>query len=398
MLFDELEVNAARRRTTIIVVVLGCFLGQSFARFTFGLVLPAMKADIGISYGLAGWLGTLSLAGYLISTVVTSAASLRIPPHRLIQLGIAMSTVGIVILGLAHTTAGLVVGMVLGGFGGAAAWIPAPMVAASVFPPERRGFAMGICSAAIGVGIILTTGLATLVRSMANDARVWRPIWLVEALVGVVATILALVVLAPVPVRSGSPPRLSVLRRVPAWRAVTGAYTCFGLGFALFSTYVVAALEHDAGFAKGHAVLVYALMGAGNTTGALTVGRLSDLFGRRVTMIGSFAAAGVGCVAVLIGGEPVVSLATFAYGFGLSGSIVSVAAYVGDHVRAQDFGAAFGMITAFPGVTQMIGPRLGGWMADRAGTFTAVFLLAALAWFCGAASAAVLPRRSQTSA
>ena len=56
------------RKATVVVVVLGCFVAQSFARFTFGLVLPAMKADLRISYGLAGWLGTINLAAYLVSS------------------------------------------------------------------------------------------------------------------------------------------------------------------------------------------------------------------------------------------------------------------------------------------------------------------------------------------
>jgi predicted MFS family arabinose efflux permease len=87
--------TSAGRWVTVTVIVLSTFVAQSFARFTFGLLLPAMKADLGISYGLAGWLGTINLAGYLISTVVTSAASLRFPPHRLVQFGLGLATCGI---------------------------------------------------------------------------------------------------------------------------------------------------------------------------------------------------------------------------------------------------------------------------------------------------------------
>ena len=379
------------RKATVVVVVLGCFVAQSFARFTFGLVLPAMKADLRISYGLAGWLGTINLAAYLVSTLLTSTASLRVPPHRLVQLGIAMSTCGIAILATTRSTPLLLVGMAMGGLGGAAAWIPAPMVAASAFPPERCGFAMGVCSSAIGGGIVVATEFATVVRNVGGDPGLWRPIWLGEAGVGVIVTILALVVLKPIPLLPGSPPKISVLRTVPSWWAPTAAYTCFGLGYVLFATYVVAALEKDAGFGKGHSVWVYALMGAGNAGGALLVGRLSDQVGRRGTLIGSLVAAGGGCLAVLVGVEPVVSVATFAYGFGMAGAVVSIASYIGDHVRPQEFSAAFGVITACFGAAQTVGPRLGGWMADSAGTFRWVFVLAAGAWFTGALCAAALP-------
>jgi Uncharacterised MFS-type transporter YbfB len=173
-----------------------------------------------------------------MSTVVTSAASLRFPPHRLMQLGLGLATCGITILATTRSTPLLLVGMVIGGLDGAAALAP------------------------------------------------------------------------------GSPPNLSVLRTVPAWWAPTIAYACFGWGYVLFSTFVVAALEKDAGFRKGPAVWVYALMGTGIATGSLVLGRLSDQLGRRAAMIGSFSSACFGCLAVLIGIEPLVSLATLPFGAG----------------------------------------------------------------------------------
>ena len=372
-------------------VVLSVWVGQSFARFSFGLLLPAMKSDLEISYGLAGWLGTINLLGYLVGTVMATSASLRIAPHRLMQFGVVVSTVGIALLSATRSTPLLLLGMALGGIGGASAWIPAPVVAASVFPPERRGFAMGLCSAGIGAGIVVVTVVTTVTRNMVDNPALWRPIWLGEAVVGVVTSVLAFVLLRPVPIVPGSPPRLSVLRRVPSWWAPTAAYACFGLGYVLFATYVVAALEQDAGFATGQASRVFALMGVGNALGALCIGRLSDRIGRRVTMFTCFALAGVGCLAVLAGTDPLVSIAATGFGFGMSGGVVSIASYIGDHVRPQDFSAAFGVITACFGVAQMIGPRLGGWMADHFGSFTWVFVLAAVIWFIGSALASRLP-------
>jgi predicted MFS family arabinose efflux permease len=381
---------------TIAVVVLGCFVAQSFARFSFGLLLPAMKTDLRISYGLAGWLGTINLAGYLVSTVLTSAASLRVPPHRLVQFGIALSTVGIAVLAMTRSTPLLLVGMACGGLGGAFLWIPAPMVAASVFPPERRGFAMGLCSSAIGLGIVIATVFTTVARRVAGNPGMWRQIWLGEAIVGVLTTVLALVVLSPIPVSPGSPPKLSVLKTIPAWWAPTAAYVCFGIGYVLFATFVVAALEQDAGFGSGHSAWVFALMGAGSAAGAISVGRLSDVIGRRTTLVASLCASGAGCLSIIAGVEPVVSIGTFAYGFGMSGAVVSIASYIGDHVRPQDFSAAFGVMTACFGAAQAVGPRLGGAMADSAGSFTQVFLLAAAAWFLGAALASRMPRAART--
>ena len=373
-----------RRWVCASAVVLGCVVGQSFARFTFGLLLPAVKADLHISYGLAGWLGTINLFGYLAGTIATSIASLRFAPHRILQVGIATATLGMVLLATAPGTPVLLVGMLIAGAGGAAAWVPAPIVASAAFPPRQRGLAMGLCSAGIGIGIVIATLLTDRIRALTHDPGAWRSIWVAEAVVAVGVTMFSLRVIRPLPVTPGSPPKLNVLRSVPRWWAPTAAYACFGLGYVLFTVFVVAALQHDAGFAVGASSRVFAIMGLGIATGALTVGRLSDRLGRRSTMVSSFVLAALACCAVLIGSEPLVSISSWLFGIGMSGSVVSIAAHLGDHVRPQDFSAAFGVVTVAFGCAQTIGPRLGGWMADRAGNFHGVFVLAAVAWALGA--------------
>jgi len=41
----------------------------------------------------------------------------------------------------------------------------------------------------------------------------------------------------------------------------------------------------------------------------------------------------------------------------------------------------------------VVGPQLGGWIADRTGSFATAFLVAAAAAFGAACAAATLPRR-----
>jgi predicted MFS family arabinose efflux permease len=386
----------ANRRMTIVTIVLSCFAAQSFARFSFSLLLPAMKLNLKISYGLIGWLGTINLAGYLLGTLLTSAASLRIPPHRLLQIGVVLSTVGLTMLAAVHSVPLLLAAMMCGGIGGAMTWIPAPLVASSVFPPERRAFALSIGSAAIGSGIVVATFLTLGIRRFANNPNLWRPIWLIEASIGALSIVLAFTVLKPVAIAPGSPPRLAVLRKAPNWWAPTLAYTCFGLGYVLFATYIVAALEKDAGFSKSRATLVFAALGVGNATGALSSSRLLRTFGRRVVMPVAFVGSGLGCLGVLAGVEPIVSISAFTFGFGMSAGVVSITSYLGEALRPQDFSAAFGAMTACFGVAQTIGPRLGGYMVDHLHNFTAVFTLAGSMWFLGALISLGLPKKERS--
>jgi predicted MFS family arabinose efflux permease len=252
---------------------------------------------------------------------------------------------------------------------------------------------MSIGSGAIGFGIVVATVLARGVRQIAGDPTLWRPMWLIQSLIGALSFLASLLVLRPVPIAPGSPPRISVLRRVPRWWSPTLAYTCFGLGYVLFATYVVSALETDAGFSKNHASLVFALLGLGNAIGALSTSSLLRRFGRRNLMSSAFVGAGLGCLGVLIGAEPFVGLSLFVFGFGMAGGVVSITSYLGETTRPQDFSAAFGAMTACFGVAQTIGPRLGGYMVDHLDSFTSVFVLAAAVWGLGALCALGLPRR-----
>ncbi len=384
------DITATQRWTTVASVMIACFVGQSFARFSFGLLLPAMKADLRISYGLAGWLGTINLAGYLIGTICTSVASLRVPANRLLQIGTVTATIGIVILARSSSTPALLLGMVLGGLGGAAAWVPAPSVTASVFPPERRGFAMGLTSGGIGAGIIVSVLLTNAVRSWVGDQGEWRRVWWLEAAVGLIAIISSLIFLRPLD-SAGAAPRLSALRSIPRWWAPTLAYVCFGFAYVLFATYVVAGLQEQSGFSSVQATFVFAAFGLGNLSGALGVGRLSDRIGRRTTMAGSYALCGFMCALVIHGPKLLAFGFAFLFGVGMAGAVVSLAAHIGDHVSPQAFSAAFGAVTAAFGVSQMIGPRAGGALIDHGWSFGPLFALGGAVWIMGAGLALCMP-------
>jgi predicted MFS family arabinose efflux permease len=387
-------ISNRHRWSTVAAVMLACFVGQSFGRFSFGLLLPAMKADLRISYSLAGWLGTINLAGYLIGTVGTSIASLRIPAHRLLQFGATVATVGIGVLAISTSTPALLFGMILCGIGGAAAWVPAPSVAASVFPPERRGFAMGMTSGGIGTGIVLSVLLTNGIRAGASDQSLWRQIWLLEGLIGVTAIAATFAFLRPIPAGAAAPPRLSALTSLPRWWSPTFSYVCFGFAYVMFATFVVAALQ-ERDFTPVRATFVFAAFGAGNLTGALSVGRLSDQIGRRTTMAFCYLLCGAMCALIIHGPQLVAYPIALLFGLGMSGAVVSLAAHIGDHVSPQAFSAAFGAVTAVFGVSQMIGPRIGGGWLEAGMSFSTLFLIAAAVWTLGAVVALAMPIKAR---
>jgi predicted MFS family arabinose efflux permease len=385
--------GAPSTRVTIAVAILAVGVAQGFGRFTYPLLLPAIDGDLLHSYAVAGFLGSLNLAAYVVGTAIASFASGRVEPPYLIRGGLVLAVVGLVVLSVAGGVVLVAVGLVATGIAGALIWIPAPGVVGAIVPPERRGFAIGLLGSGIGGSIFVASQLTALVRHL-EGATAWREVWTIEAIASVGVALAAWRWLRAE--RSGFAPArvgLDALRSVPGWRSLTAAYAAYGLSYSLFMSYLVAALERDAGFAPAHAARVFALVGLALIFGGITVGRLSDRFGRRPTLVWGFLVWAGCALVILTGREPWVSLAAATFGLMMSGLGSVIAATVADDLDPRAFGAAFGAITLCFGVAQMIGPQLGGWIAERSGSFSAAFELSAAAAFAGAASSFALPRR-----
>jgi MFS family permease len=95
---------------------------------------------------------------------------------------------------------------------------------------------------------------------------------------------------------------------------------------------------------------------------------------------------------VLVGREPWAGASAILFGIMMSGLGSIVAAYVRDHMTEGAFAPAFGAITLFFGAAQLVGPELGGLLAEQSGGFHWAFLVSGMAAFFGAIASATLER------
>ena len=381
----------------LVVCALGAGIAQGFGRFSYPVLLPSLREDLLSSYGSAGLIGTLNVGAYLIGSIVVMVASMRIPGHRLMAIGLSLTTTGLVVLATASSVLQLAIGMVIAGFGGAGVWVPAPGVAASLFPLSRRGVATGASGVGIGVCMLIASQLGRVAPDLWGGES-WRVVWWIMAGVAAAAVVALATVLRPPPVPTGTePPTFDALRRVPAWRNIAFAYACFGLAYVLYISYLVAGTREDAGFSAAHAANVFGLMAASTIMGGPLLGQLSDRIGRRPTLVGGFVAAAAGSASVLIGSEPWVAFGAVIFGIAFSGLVSVIAAYIGDFSPPHQFASAFGAVTVAFAVAQAAGPFLGGWLRDRQGDFQWVFGVAALVWLAGGIACLGLVSRPRSS-
>ena len=105
----------------------------------------------------------------------------------------------------------------------------------------------------------------------------------------------------------------------------------------------------------------------------------------------------VAVLLVLVGAEPWAVISAVAFGLAMSGAPAVLAAHLADSLDPRRFAAAFGAVTLVFGLAQLVGPQLGGWIADRTGSFSVVFLVAAGAALGAAIASATLPPRGAAS-
>ena len=380
-----------RPRSLVVLVALASGVAQAFGRFTYAILLPSIDRDLLGSYAVAGLVGTVNVGAYLLGTLLVSALARRAAPAGLIRGGLAGTCAGLLALWQADSAAGLAIGMALTGVGGAFIWVPAPGLAGSVVRPSRRGAAIGLSGTGIGGGIVFVTGLAAALQSRGGDGS-WRTVYLVEAVLAVVVLGLCLLFLRPaVHPADAVAPRTAALRRVPGWLGIVGGYTAYGLAYSVYTSYLVTALEDDAGFAPSSAAAVYSLVGISFIGGGVLLGPLSDRWGRGRTLIGGYLLMAAAILLVPSGAAPAAAVSAVAFGLTMSGLPTVIAAHLSDVLTPREFAGAFGRCTLAFGVAQLCGPPLGGVLAERTGAFTVSFVLAgSVALLGAAASVAVL--------
>jgi predicted MFS family arabinose efflux permease len=368
-------------------------LGQGLSRFTYALLLPDMRDNVIGSYSVAGLLGTLNLAAYLVGVLLVSMLTGRVSVVRIVCVGLGLCATADVVLALAPTVAVLALGMVLLGAGAAGTWVPLAAVVSGSVDPRRRGAALGAMTTGFGASILLTAQLRSLVYSLAGG-NAWREVWAVEAVLVAAACAACALWLRPAPAataaRVASPAAL--LRSVPGWGRLTIAYVAVAVGYIIYASFLSALLQKEAHFSADHASAVFSVIGVTSILGSIVTGRIADRAGWPDTYAIACAVMATCVVLVLLRSEPWVALSAALYGLPLTTTGGLVVGYLSDHLHGSAVAAAFGAITLPFGVAQAAAPWVGGWVRDETGSFTATFVLAAVALAIASISAALLPR------
>ncbi|GAA4477580.1 MFS transporter [Rhodococcus olei] len=149
---------------------------------------PAIMEHLDADINSVVWVTSAYLLAYAVPLLITGRLGDRFGPKNLYLIGLTLFTLASLWCGLSGTIAMLIVARVFQGFGAALMTPQTMAVITRIFPPDKRGTAMGLWGAVAGV--------ATLVGPLAGGVLVdglgWQWIFIVNVPVGVVAFVAAM--------------------------------------------------------------------------------------------------------------------------------------------------------------------------------------------------------------
>ncbi|WP_283608675.1 MFS transporter [Mycolicibacterium poriferae] len=350
--------------------VVGVAFGM--ARYAYGVTLPDIRADLGLSELVLGLIASATFVGYLAGLLLAGPLAARRGSRAPTTVGGVCGAVGAVIVALAPSPWLLALGAVLAGGAGGWVWAPYSDIVTRTVALRQQPRALAIITTGTSGGLVVLGGLAILAI-----VGSWRLVWVAIAVAAVLAALVNLRLVprtAPVPAakRSADGPSLAVALRVPAAYSVI-----YFAAVVIYFTYAADVL--DRGSLPEWAVpALYIAIGLSGVVGVATGTAAQQVGSARVTAL---CLVIVASALVLLGlaSESLAALAISACIFGIgymTGSAV-LAVWTAELVPERA-GAAFTACLVVGAVSSVAAPALAGAVIPGLGLGTVLVITAAV--------------------
>ena len=384
--------DPSQRPNMVLTVLCGTFTALVvivFARLAFGVLLPPMRADLGLTYQQAGTLGTVTALGYLLFVLAGGAAAARWGARRTVVFGLLTVTVGFAGISLASSYPMLLFLKALLGFGTAFSFAPMVSLLAAWFP-ERRGLVIGCMSAGIGAGSLLIGFLVPWLYTQLGDTG-WRLSWGIFAVMGVAVSALVLGVVRDPPgsrtAAGETPPSADkwLIYRHPRMLIVATTYGLIGLTYIIQVIFMVSFVV-ETGYSERTAGQLVAMMGLLSIAAGPAWGMLSDRWGRGNALTTAMVLVTVATILPLLEQTLLMFFLHFLImGSAVNGTFALVQASSTDQVAPRYIPIAFSYATVFFAFGQFVGPAIAGWLIETTGDFRSAFLFSTVGLLIGTA-------------
>jgi predicted MFS family arabinose efflux permease len=375
------------KRTIAVGVGGAAVVGVAFgmARYAYGLTLPDVRSEFGLSDLMLGLIASGTFAGYLLGLLSVPILSYRRGPRAPTTVGDLCGCVGAATVALAPSPWVLAAGAVLSGSAAGWVWAPYSDIVTEVAPRHHQRTLLAVITTGTSVGLFALAALG-LLATLAS----WRLTW---AGIAIAAGVAALVNMRTVP-RLDARRQMVIPSRTSLWRRTMAPPLVYSvLFFAAVTVYFTYASDaaRSGGMAAAAAPLLFALIGLGGLV-SLRTGRITRLFGPPAVGVGSVCVVSAALILLGLGRTvlPVTLLSAvlFGVGFMVGSSVLSIWTA---QVAADRPSDGFTLTLVVGAITSIAAPAATGALIPALGLPTVLVLVAA-AVGAGAIALAVLPR------
>lgn len=345
------------------------------ARNGYGLFLPEIRAEFGLSVGLLGFIASGLYAGYLAALLAVGLLSARTGPLVPVGIGLLSAAGGTALVAFSTNATVLAAGVVLAGTSAGWSWAPYNDAVEREVPEPFRNRILSVVSTGTTFGVA-AAGLAALAAT--SYGLSWRAAWFVFALAALVAAALNAALLRSRPAKTDATswPGLRWFWRAASTPLFAVALT-FGVVNAVYWSFAVDLISSSNGL-PATGPLFYAALGIFGFAGLLT-GDAVDRFGLHRTLAATLVSLGAaaGLLGLAPGSLPAIAASSVLFGMGVM-SMSALLSLWSSAVFRERPSTGFSAALMLFGLGSIVGPAVAGVVADGYGLETVFLVLAAL--------------------
>jgi len=395
------------------LLALGTAAALGLARFGYGLLVPAMRAELGWSLAKAGTLTTANSLGYLVGALATGPVARRLSETATFRLGMTLTAAALAATAVTGSYPVLLLMRAAAGVSGALVFIAGGVLASRA--AARRGSALPVSIYFAGAGLGITVSGTVIPPLLSHHPGRWPLAWVGLAVAAGLATVFSWPAAADRTKAGRSAGQGGASRRgaaagasqhgaaagaplidwlpvVRMWR-VSAAYLMFATGYIAYITFLSAYLAVHHASVTQVAVTWAALGAAAIAEPALWNRPLHAWPGARALAAALAVLSAAAAIAIVSAAPAVVIVSAIGYGASFLVVPAAITGLVHAAVPRHDWTAALAAFTVVFAVGQMAGPYLAGLLADSYGAGATLVWTAVLCAAGSAASLTVRPSR-----
>lgn len=163
--------------------LLAIAVSYGLARYTYGLFVPNIRDELGLSTKVLGLIASGSYAGYLAASLVTAATAAVTGPRLPVVIGALSAACGMLLIGLSAGPWSLAAGVILAGTSPGFAYTPFSDAIVRLIPEHQQSRTYTIINSGTSFGVMIAGPVALWASSS------WRSAWLLFAVLAIVAAV-----------------------------------------------------------------------------------------------------------------------------------------------------------------------------------------------------------------